>query len=338
MIVSGKRCKFALPYQKTMFVKMKEMKSYIRFCLLLSAVLLFLPSCEKMVTDDDTPQAVETAGTNVVIRVADLEAAWADYSSRSLVDISEVCTRLCFAVYQNEKRVKYMNQKVGDSGFGTYSLQLSEGSYHLLVIGHSGAGNPATTNPAKVQFTNPGTSSGTGFTDTFYFYNDLTVTASGAQLDISMKRATAMFRLKTRDVKPANIKKFQFYYEGGSGVLDATTGLGCVNSKQTVMVETGDELTGQVLAFEMFTFLHQETGEVTFTVKAFDASDNILYEKEFANVKMQRNSITQYTGDFFTKDAPTAVPEEPNEPTSSGASAFVVKVDPEWAETFEYTY
>jgi len=304
---------------------MKQKKSEL-WSLLLAIVLL--AACEKMPAGEGESSGL-VAGANVVIKVSDLEAGWA--ATRAPVSIAEVCSRLCFAVYQDGSRVKYENQKAGDAGFGTFALKLTEGTYQLLAVGHSGAANPATTNPAKVQFTNPGGSNGTGFTDTFYYYGTLEVGSDGARLDITMRRATAMFRLKTTDVKPSAVKKFQFYYEGGSGTLDATTGFGCVNSKQSVFVETGDEQSGQMLEFEMFTFLHQETGEVSFTVKAFDADDAILFEKDFTNIKMKRNCITQYSGEFFT-DGDVKV--DPDTPSPSN----VIKVDPEWSEIFEYTY
>lgn len=301
-------------------------------CCMLTAGCLFV-ACEKMVIDDQNQTTVTNGQANVIIHVTDMDAGWNNMTSRAKVNISEVCSRLCFAVYQGDSRVKYENQKNSDDGFGTFALKLDEGTYTLLVVGHSGSANPSTTNPAKVQFSNPSSSGGTGFTDTFYYYGSLTIGSDGANVDISMRRATAMFRLKTNDSKPDNVVKFQFYYEGGSGALDATTGFGCVNSKQSVFVDAAE--SGQ-LQFEMYTFPHEDPDEVTFTVKAFDASDNILYTKEFKNVKMQRNCITQYSGNFFTTTED--IPDDPVTPQPSEPSSYVVMVDPEWSEIFEYTY
>lgn len=296
----------------------------------------FMTGCEKMPEDEATLSSSPATGKSVVISVSGIDAGWDGNSTRSLVDISEVCSRVCFAVYQDGTRVASKNQKTGDTNFGSYTISLGEGTYQLLVLGHSGAANPTTTNPAKIQFTNPSSSGGTGFTDTFYYYGTMVVGSSTAQVSISMKRATAMFRLKTADTKPTAVKRFQFYYEGGSGTLDATTGYGCVASKQSVFVDATESGCQQ---FEMYTFPHQEEDEVTFTVKALGANDNILYMKEFANVKMQRNCITQYTGNFFTGDDVDVTPvDEPDEPDSSEPSSIVVKVDPEWGKTFDFTF
>ena len=313
---------------------MRRKISRISLLLLVSSLLI---SCEKMVMDEEGGQSTNNESHNVVIYIADMDAGWDGANSRAQMKISEVCSRLQFAVYQDGSRVKYANQKIGDNGYGTFSLQLEAGTYQLLALGHSGAGTVTTTKPEKLQFSNPSASGGTGFTDTFYYYGDMDVSSDGAHVDISMERATSMFRLKTSDVKPANAKKFQFYYTGGSGALDATTGLGCVNSKQSVFVTLDDAQTGQPLTFEMYTFLHQESGAVTFTVTAFDDYDDVLYTKEFKNVPMKRNCITQYTGAFFTNED-IEVPEGPTIPPSNDTSSNVVYVDPEWENVFEYTY
>ena len=301
--------------------------------------LCLLTSCEKVVLDEDITQpATSEAEQNVVISIAGMETGWGSDFSRALVNVSEVCTRVNFAVFKDGQRVKYKNQVAGDEGFGTYSLTLEAGNYQLLILAHSGKANPTTTNPAKLQFTNPGSSNGTGYTDTFYYYGNLTVGNNGAQMSINMTRATSMFRFVTTDVKPEKVKKLQFYYEGGSGTLDATTGFGCVNSKQSVFVETGDELTGKTLQCDMYTFLHAETGSVTFTVKAFDKNEDVIYMREFENVNMQRNCITQYSGKFFVSDDPKTPDPQPETPKEDTSSSFTVMVDPEWGNVFKYNY
>ncbi len=88
----------------------------------------------------------------------------------------------------------------------------------------------------------------------------------------------------------------------------------------------------------MYTFLHDETGEVNFTVKAFDSNNIILYTREFTKVNMQRNCITQMKGDFFTNDGDDPKEDEPEPSLPEEPSTTVVQVDPEWGQIFEYTY
>ena len=282
--------------------------------LLLTGLLLL--SCEKPVFDEETK---ESKDSNVTIHVGDINPGWDSNMSRTLVNVSEVCSRLQVAIYQNGERVASKNQVKGDTDFGTFSLKLAEGAYKILVLAHSAKKNITTTDPKKLKFSNPDTSSGTGFSDTFYYYGNMEVSADGALIEVNMKRATSMFRLVTTDVKPEKVKKFWFYYEGGSGALNAETGLGCVNSKQAVTVTLDDSQTGQPLQFDLYTFLHDETGKVTFTVRAFDEKDDILYSREFTDVAMQRNRISRLTGKFFTteKTDPSENPDTPDNPGSS---------------------
>lgn len=315
------------------------MKNKLFYSCVLMLVEAMLASCEKVVLDDDKQSTAQDGDQlrTVSIRVQEVNDDWHSGTTRSLVNISEVCTKVCFAFYQDGKRVSNKNQSLGDEEFGSLTLKLGEGSYQVLVLGHSGTANPATTKPEKIQFTNPGASDGTGFTDTFYYYGDLVVGEDDIRLDISMKRATSMFRLVTTDAKPANVKKFHFYYTGGSGALDATTGLGCVKSQQTVIVETDDSQAGQQLQFDLYTFLHAETGEVDFTVKALDANDAIVCEKKFEKVSMKRNCITRYTGAFFTENVPDT-PDPTPDPGTDKTSPIVVQVNPEWGDIFDYQY
>lgn len=292
-------------------------------------------SCEKPIVEDIAP-GQEGQKSQVVITIADIESGWAS-ATRAQVSVADVCSRVQFAIYQNGTRVEAKNQAAGDDGFGTLTLQLDAGDYQLLVLAHSSKANITTTSPAKLAFTNPGSSNGTGYSDTFYYYGTMSVTDGETRVSIDMKRATSMFRLVTTDVKPAEVKRLQFYYEGGSGALDATTGFGCVKSKQSVFVDLDDSQTGKPLQIDMYTFLHAETGSVDFTVKAFNAADDIVYSHEFSSVSMQRNCITRYTGKFFVSDQPDQ-PDQPDDPEPDTPSPLVVMVDPDWASTFDYTF
>ena len=326
--------------------ELKELKTLVmRVCFLMLAGVMMMSSCEKGVTEEMAEQE-NTANGRVVIQVKDIENGWDGAASRALVNIAEVCTRLNFAVYQNGDRVASANQLKGDTDFGTFTLQLAEGSYQVLVLGHSAAKHITTTDPRKLQFTNPESSNGTGFSDTFYYYGNMEVGADGASLTANMKRATSMFRLVTSDAKPENIKKMWFYYEGGSGALNAVTGYGCVDSKQVVIEYLDDAQTGKPLQFDLYTFLHGETGNLTVTVRAFDEKDDIAYEREFTNVPMKRNYITRYTGNFFVKDTPDNPdnpdtpdnPDNPDDPDPGVSPSNVIMVDPEWGGVTDFTF
>lgn len=103
---------------------------------------------------------------------------------------SNVCTRLNFAVYDIDgSRVKQLNQTSDMADFGHASFQLEEGTYQLVVVGHSSSGNPTMTNPAKIQFTNS-----TGYTDTFLCYGEVTIGEEAVDLQVSLDRIVAFCR------------------------------------------------------------------------------------------------------------------------------------------------
>ena len=146
------------------------------------------------------------------------------------------------------------------------------------------------TNLGKIQFTNS-----TGYTDTFLCYGEVNIGEEPVELNISLDRIVALCRFVVTDDIPAEVKKLQFYYTGGSGAFNAVTGMGCVNSKQTV---TYDVATVSEKQFDLYTFLHEPSDNIVLTVTALDASGNELHSRQF-DVPMQQNHITWLSGAFF---------------------------------------
>lgn len=323
-------------------------------CWLLAAFCL-LTGCEKVVFEED--ESSEATHGNIILNVAGYEAYKGGV--RSTANLTDVCTRLHFVIYQDGKRKKTITQKKGDDNFGRVELSLDAGDYEVLILGHSceGIDNPDMASVNKVHFKNiTDSGNGTGYSDTFYYCDFLTVGDEQQNRQYTLQRATAMFRLVIEDEKPEEVKRFRFTYTGGSGAFDAYTGLGCVNSTQVVWFDVPEQTDGQPLSFELFTFPRSEEGWLKVVVEAYDESLNPihrLYERTFNNVPIERNVITQYTGTFFTgieyeeepetektpdtPDTPTPVtPENPETPQDSPACTFLVDTD--WAETRNFTY
>lgn len=186
----------------------------------------------------------------------------------------------------------------------------------MVVVGHSANGNPTMTNPAKIQFTNS-----TGYTDTFLCYGEVTIGEEAVDLQVSLDRIVALCRFVVTDDIPADVRKMQFYYTGGSGAFNAATGLGSVASKQTVTVDVKD---GQK-QFDLYTFLHELSDTIALKVTALDASGNVLYEHEF-DVPMEQNHITWLSGAFF------------NGSGSSSTTITGVTVNTDWAGETHLTF
>lgn len=262
-----------------------------RLLIALLAGIFVLCGCEKAINLEEIDNA---ATGNVTVNVYKIENEAFGVSSRGVV--SDVCTRLNFAMYDaGGVRVKQINQKSGDKGFGAVSFELEEGSYQLVVLAHSSDGNPTMTNLAKIQFTNA-----TKYSDTFLYYANVEVGDEPQTLDITLNRIVSLCRFVVNDPIPEGVAKLQFYYTGGSGAFSAMTGLGVVDSKQTMTFDVVPGTTGS--AYDLYTFLHHTDDQVDLVVTALGADGNKMYERSF-EVPMEQRKITRMTGNFFTDEA-----------------------------------
>ena len=281
----------------------------------LIVALCALVSCEQpFIAEDES----EEDGGNLTVRVFQIEQTPFAGLTRGEEPVGAVCTRLNYAVYDEEgSRLKQVNQTSDAANFGTASFRLEEGNYMLVVVAHSANGNPTMTNPAKIQFTNA-----TGYTDTFLCSGDLTIDEEPLDLEVSLDRIVSMCRFEiTDETIPSEVKKMRFYYTGGSGAFNAATGLGSVNSKQTVTFDVSD---GQK-QFDLYTFLHESEGTISLKVTAMDGDDNVLYERDF-DVPMAQNHITWLSGAYFN---------------GSGSSETVISgvtVNTDWAGETHLTF
>ena len=262
-----------------------------RLLIALLVGIFVLCGCAKAINLEEIDNA---ATGNVTVNVYKIENEAFGVSSRGVV--SDVCTRLNFAMYDaGGVRVKQINQKSGDKGFGAVSFELEEGSYQLVVLAHSSDGNPTMTNLAKIQFTNA-----TKYSDTFLYYANVEVGDEPQTLDITLNRIVSLCRFVVNDPIPEGVAKLQFYYTGGSGAFSAMTGLGVVDSKQTMTFDVVPGTTGS--AYDLYTFLHHTDDQIDLVVTALGADGNKMYERSF-EVPMEQRKITRMTGNFFTDEA-----------------------------------
>ena len=270
----------------------------------LSFLALLLSNCENPVITDE--ERMEPQG-NLKVSIYQIEQT--PFSALTRAESGIACSRLNFIVYdESGSRLNQVSQKAEEPGFGTAAFQLEEGIYQLVVVGHSASSNPTTTNLSKIQFTN-----GTGYSDTFLYYGEVTVGTEQTDWEVSLHRIVSLCRFVITDDIPAEVKKLRFYYTGGSGAFDAATGLGSVASKQSV---TFDVQEGQK-QFDLYTFLHNPSDNIALKVTALDASDNVLRERDF-DVPMKQNEVTWLTGSYFTG-------------STSGSTGITITVNTDWA-------
>lgn len=297
-------------------------RKLLSMCALCTLLLL---SCEKPIIADESAVSGSPAdkNANLTVTVYEIEKTPFENFTRGTVTratkpASEACTRLNFAIYDEDgSRIKQVNQTKETANYGTASFQLEPADYTLVVVGHSSNGNPTMTNLGKIQFTNT-----QGYTETFLCCATVTIGEDPVEVQVSLDRIVSLCRFVLTDDIPSDVKKMQFYYTGGSGAFNALTGLGSVNSKQTV---TFDVSSGSQKQFDLYTFLHEVESSIALKVTALDASDNVLYERDF-DVPMEQNHITWLSGAFFTGSG------------SSSITITGVTVNTDWAGETHLTF
>ncbi len=284
----------------------------INFYFFMAAVFA-LCSCGKVSLDELMEETHE--GYTVNFNVANLQiSAFDDYSaseakSRAVVDAKELGTVLNLAVFKSGVKVDNDNQSVEDADFGKVSSVLSEGSYKVVVVVHSGQGNATITSPEEIKFPD------NKMTDTFSACLDIEVKGD-MSVDMTVIRRVAMYRLKIEEDIPAEVTKIKFFYTGGSSTLDATTGFGCVNSRQTEYRDVTSHVKGQT--FDLYTFTHETTDVLKMTISSLNSTDDVVNESEFENVPVEVNKITNHNCSLYSSSE------------KSDGAHFLVRGDNEW--------
>lgn len=251
---------------------MKTIKCYATL-----ALLLLLGSCEKFTADSESATPKES-NDNVTLLLTEKER------------VRNACQRVSFAIFKVDEKLHAVNQTHDDAEFGTTHLSLSPALYRIVAIGYNGEGNCSISAPEKISFYN------NKMTDTFYYYGTWEVKEGEATTDsITLQRGVAMFRLHITDDIPTEAKRIRFYFTGGSSTLNARTGLGCVNSKQT---ETMDLLPSKK-DYDIYTFPQGDNTKLKIQITVFNAEADTLVTKTFENVSITRNYITKYSGKLF---------------------------------------
>lgn len=260
--------------------------------MLLWSMVLFAASCQKVVLSDEDEPKKPKGGVSLQFNVAQFEQIPFNAAKLSrATDVKQVCNRIQLAVYKNGVKVNQLNQVATDADFGSLKLSLAPGTYKIAVLAHSGAKNAVMTNLQKMTFDGK-------VTDTFYYCDDITVSEE-ASYNLVLRRAVAMFRLVATDAVPAEITLMRFYYTGGSSSFDAVRGVGCVESRQSESREVTAAARAGQSVYEIYTFPRSDNNVLKVQVTAHDGESNVRVEKVFEGVQVERNRITQYTGNFF---------------------------------------
>ena len=317
--------------------------TYISLLLILVVACFGLVACEKSVYQLEEEKSAgksdkNDAGANLILRIVAAE-------TRAGEDITNYWGTINFVAYQNNDKVKAITQQRGENGYGEAAMKLTPGTYQVLVLAHSSNGNPSLANPKKIDFTNT-----IGFTDTYYYYGDIVVEETAKEHTVDLKRASSLVHFIIKDELPATVNQFQFYYEGGSGALDATTGYGCEASRQSVYLDVDHE-AGPPYTFDLYTMLRTDSATLKMQVKGFKSNNTIVKIngkdiRDFS-IPVVRAGRVNFVGNFYAEDSDdTTSPDDEetdsnqNDPevVDSTASTFYITADTTWHNTITITY
>lgn len=214
--------------------------------------------------------------------------------------------------------MKTLNLKAED-GYEDIGFNLDAGKYRMVAIGHNGSGNCTISSPEKVKFYK------NKMTDTFFYYGTFNV-RDGEDTDdyILLNRAVAQFKVHISDATiPAEAHSIKFYYTGGSSTLDAVTGYGCVQSRQTesFKLQEGNR------DYSVYTFPREENKGLKMTINILDADAQSIKEYSKEGVPVKCNNITQ--ANISIKDHTISDPDQ-KEDNDPGKGGLGFTVNPDW--------
>lgn len=287
---------------------MKKFCVFRYFCVLLG---FYLTACEKPVIDGADGNVIlnfQTTGT----------------PTRATITIGDYFTKINVQMFDAEGNKvfdKVRTQYSSESSFGQMSLQLAEGDYTIVAVGHSSVKSATIKSAEMVQFT---ASDGEKLTDTFCYCGEISVGEKPGQHNLMMQRVTAMMRFSFTDEEiPASLSKVKFDYNGGSANFNPSSGEGTTRSTQSELrtVNVNDN-------YQIYTFPYMSaTGALRVTITALDSDGNTIRQRVVESVPVTRNRITTFTGHLFD--------DSPGDITQSG---FGFTVDPEWSGVDYYTF
>ena len=299
-------------------------KTYVWLASLLLMLVATLTSCEKFALDDSGTNSHD-ANANVIIHAS--VAKNNSTGTRSGEGDEEVegkpledyCSRLSIAIFDGEEKVKTLNLTAEKDGYDDIGINLDAGKYRMVAIGHNGNGNCTISSPEKVKFYK------NKMTDTFFYYGTFNV-IDGEDTDdyILLNRAVAQFKVHITDATiPAEAHSIKFYYTGGSSTLDAVTGYGCVQSRQTESFKLQEGKRD----YSVYTFPREENKGLKMTINILDADAQSIkeYSKEGVPVKCSNITQTNISIQGHTISEPN---QKENDDSGNGGLGFTV--NPDW--------
>lgn len=264
----------------------------------LAIVLITVNSCQKMtITDDDEDvEELEESGMLYVSCSFSQTLTDIDQTRATNVPLYEIATRVTYALMQNGVVVKQEEQiNGGGNSFGSISMNLSPGTYQLVIFAHSGTQPVVLSSDASV--TIPGNKP----TDCFS-YSTQVVVNKGKRTSATCKltRAVCQLTLLSKDVVPQDVQDVIINTQGVSLQYNLFKQIGVGSTSYRVQPDLKDCLTAdRHFQFSRFFFLPSIESSLQMQI-SFGNDGFTMYSRTLEGIKAVVNSHTNITSQLFS--------------------------------------
>ena len=243
-------------------------------------------------------------------------------ATQNVTDVTNIQV-LTLAFYSGGTETYKTTQTRGalDEGetFGVFELSLPMDSYTMVVIAQGLADGETPivlTSPTEATF-------GDNPTRNLFLTTRTVEIHSADAVDISatLNRVTAVFQVKSSDVRTAGATQIRLTVRDGGKTFDPTSGLATSHEGHSRALSISAAV-GEVSTSTIYALLNSDEQDMDVTIETLDEGQNVLFTKTIQNVPLKRNRRTILTGAIYTN-------------SSTGGS---FQVDPDWPEDYNDTF
>lgn len=211
-------------------------------------------------------------------------------------------TRLDIAIIpvNSRQNIQYVHQSdATQSDFGSATLRLPIGKYKMVAIASAMKGEVNIVSAEEVTF--PENES---LDDMAYVCKDIEVKSGSNTFNCQLERAISLLKFHSSDELPAGISKVEASLSGNiSRVFNPTTGYGVKgagDNTQNRSWSLANLKPGKAITISMYVFLSSEKETIQADLNIYNTDNEVIKTLHFAQVTLQQNHVTTYTGPLFT--------------------------------------
>ena len=195
--------------------------------------------------------------------------------------------------YLNGSLVQTKHQQATDEGFGTVSVTADTGTHTFCFV--ASRGSDATVTDSEITWGKP--------SDTFWRSVTMAVTPkTGTAQSVELQRVATRLRISVTDEVPTNLSKLVVNADTWYCGLDALTGEPTAANERTATISVPSSYAGTTGQLSASIFgLCSDDYTTGVTVTALDGSNETIASVALADVPMQKNVTTQYSGPLFSR-------------------------------------